>query len=236
MRQDEAAWPAHAHLIALAPWYDPGDVGADPPIVVAHALPVDPVAGTQCCLGHSGDDGDFGAEQRARWRKRPSRRVHRAGGVLDGDELGPLPCMSCSVRPSVGKINAVSPQVKWDRLILVEICTVSLALRRAAAVTSVSGAACTKFPPRPMKTRARPSRNARIASTVSKPFCRGGSKPSSACSRSRKWAGGRSQIPIVRSPWTLECPRTGSRPAPGLPMFPWASATLVISLIVATAL
>src|SRR5215211_2750141 len=106
---------------------------------------------------------------------------------------GPLPCMSCSVRPSVGKINAVSPQVKWDRLILVEICTVSLALRRAAAVTSVSGAACTKFPPRPMKTRARPSRNARIASTVSKPFCRGGSKPSSACSRSRKWAGGRSR-------------------------------------------
>src|SRR5829696_3090196 len=105
----------------------------------------------------------------------------------------PLACMSCSVRPSVGKINAVSPQVRWDRLILVEICTVSLALRRAAAVTSVSGAACTKFPPRPMKTRARPSRNARIASTVLKPFCRGGSKPNSACSRSRKWAGGRSR-------------------------------------------
>src|SRR5215217_4142227 len=89
MRQDEAAWPAHAHLIALAPWYDPGDVAADPPVVVAHALPVDPVAATQCCLRHSGDDGDLGAEQRARWRKRPSRRVDRTGGVLDGDELGP---------------------------------------------------------------------------------------------------------------------------------------------------
>src|SRR5215217_2008416 len=101
MRQDEAAWPAHAHLIALAPWYDPGDVGADPPVIVAHARPVDPEAATQCRLGHSGDDGDLGAEQRASWRKRPSRRVHRAGGVSTETNWGPLACMSCSVRPSV---------------------------------------------------------------------------------------------------------------------------------------
>ena len=67
----------------------------------------------------------------------------------------------------------------------------SSALRSAAAVTSVSGAACTKFPPRPMKILACPSRNARIALTVSKPSSRGGSRPNSACSRSRKFDGRR---------------------------------------------
>ncbi len=49
-------------------------------------------------------------------------------------------------------------------------------------------------------------------------------------------AGGRSQMPIVRSPWTLEWPRTGQSPAPGLPMLPWRNATLAISLMVATEL
>ena len=48
--------------------------------------------------------------------------------------------------------------------------------------------------------------------------------------------GGRSQMPIVRSPCTLEWPRTGNRPAPGLPMLPWAKARLATSLMVATAL
>ena len=43
-------------------------------------------------------------------------------------------------------------------------------------------------------------------------------------------------MPIVRSPWTLECPRTGNRPAPGLPMLPWAKARLQTSLMVATEL
>src|SRR5450756_1530439 len=41
---------------------------------------------------------------------------------------------------------------------------------------------------------------------------------------------------MLRSPWTLECPRTGHNPAPGLPMLPWRRARLAISLIVATAL
>ena len=43
-------------------------------------------------------------------------------------------------------------------------------------------------------------------------------------------------MPIVRSPWTLECPRTGHSPADGLPMLPCSRATLTNSLIVATEL
>lgn len=88
----------------------------------------------------------------------------------------------------------------------------------------------------PKNTFASPSRSASIAATVSSPGSRGGSNPNSSRSRSRKCAGGRSQMPIVRSPWTLEWPRTGQRPAPGLPMLPWRNATFAISLTVATAL
>ena len=43
-------------------------------------------------------------------------------------------------------------------------------------------------------------------------------------------------MPMVRSPCTLECPRTGNKPAPGLPMLPCAKARLATSLMVATAL
>ncbi len=128
------------------------------------------------------------------------------------------------------------PHRTWERLSLVETITESSAFSIACSVTRVSGAAETKLPPRPMKKRALPSRSARIASTVSRPFSRGGSKPNSSRRASRKVAGGLSQIPIVRSPWTLEWPRTGHRPAPGRPMLPCSRATLTNSLIVLTAL
>ncbi len=149
---------------------------------------------------------------------------------------GPDAWTSFSVRPLVGRISAVVPQHRCERLILVEMWTVIRARRIASTTTSVSGTACTKLPPRPRKKWALPSRSARIESTVSWPCSRGGSKPNSFWSASRKLSGVRSQIPIVRSPWTLEWPRTGSTPAPGLPMSPRTSARLTISLIVATAL
>ena len=85
----------------------------------------------------------------------------------------PLRWTSRSVRPSVGRISAVRPATTWDRLSLVETCTVIAQLRRAASVTSVSGVARTKLPPMPMKNDARPSRIASIAATVSKPWSRG---------------------------------------------------------------
>ena len=146
------------------------------------------------------------------------------------------PVRSFSVRPRVGRMSAVRPWTTCERLSLVETCTVSSALRIAFSVTSVSGAAATKLPPSATNTWALPSRRARIASTVSRPCSRGGSKPNSFCKASRKCAGGRSQMPMVRSPCTLEWPRTGHSPAPGLPMLPCSSATLTISLMVATAL
>jgi hypothetical protein len=74
---------------------------------------------------------------------------------------------SCSLRPSTGRISASPPVTKCDRLSLVDTCTVRAQLRIALSVTSVSGAAATKLPPRPRNTRTLPSRIARIAWTVS---------------------------------------------------------------------
>ncbi len=53
----------------------------------------------------------------------------------------PPPVRSFSVRPSAGRISASAPVTTCERLSLVDTCTVSCALRRAASVTSVSGAA-----------------------------------------------------------------------------------------------
>ncbi|SLJ56936.1 Uncharacterised protein [Mycobacteroides abscessus subsp. abscessus] len=59
--------------------------------------------------------------------------------------------------------------------------------------------------------------------------------PNSRSRASRNDSGIFSQMPIVRSPCTLECPRTGHRPAPGLPIMPRISSRLVASSMVATA-
>ena len=58
--------------------------------------------------------------------------------------------------------------------------------------------------------------------------------PNSLSRASRSHSFGFSQMPMVRSPWTLECPRTGQAPAPGLPKLPCSSRTLTISLMVST--
>jgi hypothetical protein len=64
-------------------------------------------------------------------------------------------------------MSARSPVTTCERLSFVDTWTVSPTRRRAASVTSVSGVALTKFPPIAMKNRARPSRIARMACTVS---------------------------------------------------------------------
>ena len=74
----------------------------------------------------------------------------------------------------------------------------------------------------------------RIAPTVSTPCSRGEEKENSASSLSWKAAGICSQMPIVRSPCTFEWPRTGQRPAPGLPMSPRSSSRLTTSRSIAT--
>lgn len=146
----------------------------------------------------------------------------------------PVAWMSRSVRPRVGRISAVSPHTVWDLLSLVETCTVRRQRRMASSVTSLSGAARTKLPATPTNTLTRPSPMALIALTESNPWARGGSKPNSSRSASRKESGICSHTPIVRSPWTLLCPRTGHAPAPALPRLPRSSRKLTISRIVGT--
>ena len=148
----------------------------------------------------------------------------------------PSACTSRSVRPRQGSSSASRPWCRCERFSFVATCTVSVQLAMDAAVSSESGVAATKLPPRPMNTSTSPSRIARIALTVSTPCSRGGSKPNSACSLSRNASGIFSQMPIVRSPCTLLCPRIGAAPAPGRPMLPRSSRKLTISRIVATAL
>ena len=147
----------------------------------------------------------------------------------------PAAVVSRSVRPSVGRISARAPVTTCERLSLVETCTVSRVLRIAASVTRVSGVAATKLPPIAKKTLTRPSRIARMLSTASRPWWRGGWKSNSCSSASRNAALGRSKMPIVRSPWTLLCPRTGQTPAPGRPTLPRSSRKLTTSRMVGTA-
>ena len=87
---------------------------------------------------------------------------------------------------------------------LVDTWTVSEQLRNAASVTAVSGVAIAKLPPMPMNTVARPSRIALMASTVSTPCSRGLTMPNRESSAAKNVSGIFSQMPIVRSPCTLE--------------------------------
>jgi hypothetical protein len=82
---------------------------------------------------------------------------------------------------------------------------------------------------------ARPLRIALMASTVSTPCSRGLTIPNRESNAAKNFSGIFSQMPIVRSPRTLKWPRTGQRPAPGLPIMPRTNSTLAISKIVGTA-
>ncbi len=141
---------------------------------------------------------------------------------------------SLSVLPRVGRIRARVPVTAWERLSLVETWTVRRARRMAASVTAVSGVAATKLPPIAKKTFASPSRRAWMERTTSRPWWRGEVMPNSLSRASRKAGAGRSKMPMVRSPWTLEWPRTGQTPAPGRPMFPRRRRKLTTSRMVGT--
>ena len=77
------------------------------------------------------------------------------------------PVMSRSLRPSAGRMSASRPWTTWERLSLVETCTVRAARRKASSVTAVSEMAATKLPPMPMNTEASPSCSALTAATES---------------------------------------------------------------------
>ena len=121
-----------------------------------------------------------------------------------------------------------------ERLSLVETCTVRSALRIAASVTSVSGVADDEVAAHARRTPcASPSRSARIASTVSRPCSRGGSKPNSLLQGVEEVVA----APSPRCPWCGRPARWSDR-GPGTARrracrcCPAAAATLTISLIV----
>ncbi|MNE32054.1 hypothetical protein D3C80_1256490 [compost metagenome] len=147
---------------------------------------------------------------------------------------GPSACTSISVRPRHGRISASRPCIRWLRLSLVLICTVSSQFRNAAWVRGVSGVAWAKLPPRPMNTLARPSSIALIASTALWPCSRGTLNWKRRSRASSRRAGGCSSMPMVRSPCTLLWPRTGDNPAPGRPTLPRSSCRLMTSWMVGT--
>ena len=63
---------------------------------------------------------------------------------------------------------------------------------------------------------------------TSSPFSCGIGRLKTRSRLSSKLCLGRSWIPIVRSPCTFECPRTGEAPAPSTPIIPMSNSRLVI--------
>ena len=190
-------------------------------VVVVEPLPRHRVVGAEQRPGELADDRHLAAHLVARRLQAATRQMHHRHRVLDGDHaVRRRPGCRGRCGPATAGSAPSRPCTTWLRLSFVDTCTVSAQRRNAASVTAVSGVADAKLPPMPMNTFARPSRIARIASTVSTPCSRGLTMPNRSSSAARNSSGIFSQMPIVRSPWTLECPRTGHRPAPGLPIIP----------------
>ena len=93
-----------------------------------------------------------------------------------------------------------------------------LAPRRQQPVGS--GNERTRLPPSWNMARTSPFITASAASVQLRPFSFGGSNPYSSLSLSSGTSSGFSVMPTVRWPCTLEWPRIGSTPAPGLPILP----------------
>ena len=146
------------------------------------------------------------------------------------------PVRSLSERPSAGRISASSPVTTCERLSLVETCTVSSALRMAVLGHLRVRCGGDEVAAHPDEDPGLPVPQGLDRGHGVVPVLARRLEAELSRSESRKRSGGFSQMPIVRSPCTLEWPRTGHSPAPGLPMLPWSRARFTNSLIVATAL
>ncbi len=137
--------------------------------------------------------------------------------------------------PRHGRISACSPVMRWPRLSLVEICTVSRQRCSASDGVVRVGRGARKLPPSPTKTFTVPVVHrldgaARCRSRAS-PAARSRTPSPSACMNSGLIF---SQMPTVRSPCTLLCPRTGQTPAPRRPICPRSSAKFTMLCTLAT--
>src|SRR6478672_9024752 len=222
---------AHPIVEVLEVGHYPGYRVADHVVVGLKVLPRNRGRVAERPAREPADDRHL-AQQMLRCRGESAvRLVHDAHRVFHRDKLftGRL-----DITVTVGRISAVSPHTACERLSFVEMWAVSRQFRIARSVNSLSGVARTKLPAKPTNNFARPSRMARMESTASRPCFGGGVKPNSRSSASRNDCGIFSQMPIVRSPWTLLCPRTGHTPVPGRPRFPRSIRKFTISRTVAT--
>ena len=210
----------------------------DDAVVVAHSLPGDAVPVPEGGLARCGRrcrPRTAGAD----WPVRAVRARRAPQHIESSTEIhcGPLAWMSFSVRPRVGRISAVSPQTRCERFSLVETCTVSPALR-IASLGDVGVGDGLRRSCRRGRGRRGPRRPAARGSSrrCRSPCSRGGSKPNSFCSASRKCSAAAPRCPSCGRParWSGRGPGTARRRA--CRCCPGASATLAISLMVATAL
>ena len=130
---------------------------------------------------------------------------------------GPPSWSSRSVRPRHGRISDSSPHSACERFSLV----LTLTVRSQAAHRGSGRDRCRAWRRRSCRpSRRTPARGRRASRGWCRPSRgrarRGARTRTRRRARSRKGSGIFSQIPIVRSPCTFECPRTGHSPAPAL--------------------
>ena len=140
----------------------------------------------------------------------------------------PVSWMSSSVRPRHGRMMLCFASSRCERLGFVAICTARSSLRMAANVASGSDIATARLPPRQISAFDLPSSMAAMASTALWPFSRGAVMPNVRSRLSSSSFDGISVMPTVRSPCTLEWPRSGQMPAPSLPRLPRSKSRLAI--------
>ncbi|MNH17933.1 hypothetical protein D3C79_776220 [compost metagenome] len=100
------------------------------------------------------------------------------------------------------------------------MCTLRSSLPMAGKHWAGSGSATAKLPPRQISAFDVPAIIACMACTESCPCSVGGLKPNTCSILPRNSGEGFSVMPTVRLPCTLEWPRSGQIPAPGLPKLP----------------
>ena len=157
--QVEAAGLAQLLVEVLEARNHAGNVVADDVVVLRHGHPVGNVGSVaERGNGHAADDGYF-----AQHLARPAAPARLCSGsprpwsFRRTSSGGPTSACRCRACVKQGSSRLVSPVTRWPRLSLVPTYTVSFCLRMPSAITSVSGPAASRLPPRLKYTLVLPS-------------------------------------------------------------------------------
>ena len=101
------------------------------PVVIPQRQPVHPIAAKRC-LGHASHDVYLGETERRDRLVHPGGGVHHAEGVLHGDLLHPGALLIELGTAQAGQDQGIFDTMRWLRLSLVLICTLSSLLRIAS--------------------------------------------------------------------------------------------------------